>query len=216
MQPEPALYRKFGEALRLRPWQDAQMQESELAARLKAAIEEKRFTQAEIGRVLNLRQSAISDIINGKRRIRGNEVEAIKRYIGIEEAPQIQWVPLIGLASAGSWNEAVVMPERQRPIPPGLAGKKAFAVEIVGDSMDRILPEGGWAVVDPDQVRLYSGKVYLIENEEHDTTIKRYMGEPARFEPVSNNPTHQPLFLENITHTVIGRVVSYGNDQGLN
>lgn len=208
-------YRKIPKAPGVRPWHDGVMQESEIIAYLKKALDEKQFTQKQVARALNVRQPAISEIINGGRRLRIDEAEIIKQFIGIEDAPQIQWVPLIGLASAGSWNEAVIMPERQRPIPMGSAGKRAFAVEIRGDSMDKILPEGGWAIVDPDQTGLYIKGVYLIENGEHDATIKRYMGEPARFEPVSTNPTHQPLFLANVPHRVIGRVVSYGNDSGL-
>ncbi len=81
--------------------------------------------------------------------------------------------------------------------------------------MDRLLPEGGWAVVDPDQRHLYSGRVFLVENGDHETTVKRYYTDPARFEPVSTNPEHCAIILEGLTYRVIGRVVSYGNTAGL-
>ncbi|MGJ3630140.1 S24/S26 family peptidase [Sphingomonas sp. MMS24-JH45] len=51
-----------------------------------------------------------------------------------------------------------------------------------GDSMNQLLPEGGWAVVDPDQRHLYYGRVYLIENEDRETTVKRYCGDPGPFQ----------------------------------
>ncbi|MGJ3630184.1 S24 family peptidase [Sphingomonas sp. MMS24-JH45] len=81
--------------------------------------------------------------------------------------------------------------------------------------MNQLLPEGGWAVVDPDQRHLYYGRVYLIENEDRETTVKRYCGDPARFEPVSDNELHQPIILLDKPYRVIGRIVSYGNTAGL-
>ncbi|MGJ3630067.1 hypothetical protein AB5I41_31655 [Sphingomonas sp. MMS24-JH45] len=57
--------------------------------------------------------------------------------------------------------------------------------------------------------------MYLIENEDRETTVKRYCGDPARFEPVSDNELHQPIILADKPYRVIGRIVSYGNTAGL-
>lgn len=132
-----------------------------------------------------------------------------------EPESNVEWVPVIGLASAGAWREAVQVPEYLMPMPKKKGRKSSFAVEIDGDSMDKILPEGGWAVVDVDQRTLYDGRVYLIQNSEYEATIKRYHSNPARYEPVSHNTTHETIMVGDDPIQVIGRIVAYGNDRGL-
>lgn len=175
-----------------------------------------KVSQAEIARVAGLTsQSAVSNLFKGKRRLKVDERARIATFLGIEEETNVQWVPLIGLASAGAWAEAIQVSGKMVPIMRRIAGKRAFAVTIKGDSMNLLLPEGGYAVVDPDQTSLYAGKVYVLENGDCETTVKRYLGDPARFEPVSSNPEHKLLDLAETQFRVIGRVVSYGSDDGL-
>lgn len=175
-------------------------------------------TQADLAKVAGITsQSAISNMLttnpNQKpRKASAQEARDIYRFLGIEPESRVQYVPIIGFASAGAWGEAITKTKEYRPIPRGIGGKNAFAVELVGDSMDKLLPGGGWAVVDPDQRSLLTGRIYLIENEDHETTVKMYAGEPARFEPCSHNPLHEPLLLHDANYRVIGRVVTYGRD----
>lgn len=128
---------------------------------------------------------------------------------------EIRWVPLIGRAPAGDWREAIELPIGEVAVSAKKAGRNAFAVEIDGDSMNMILPEGGWAVVDPDQRHFFDGRVYLVMNGEHEATLKRYRGDPARLVPVSTNPDHKEIHLTGEAIHIVGRVVAYGNDQGL-
>jgi SOS-response transcriptional repressor LexA len=188
----------------------------ELAAQIKAKLAETSMSQTTLARLAGLpSQSAVSNIIKGIRKVSVAEADTLRSILHLPSGPPVREVPLIGLASAGAWQQAIVMPSGSRFIPQRLAGARAFAVEVRGDSMDKLLPEGGWAVIDPDQTSLYVGRVYLIANGDEETTIKRYCGDPARFEPVSNNPEHRPFALANEPFRVIGRVVSYGNDGGL-
>jgi SOS-response transcriptional repressor LexA len=192
------------------------MAASELVERIRKAAKDQRVSQTRLAEVAGLpSQSAVSNIFRGSRKLGLEEAAKLRSFLKLEEGPAIQWIPVIGLAAAGCWNEAVQLPIRRFPMVGGVAGDRAFGVEIKGDSMDKLLPEGGWAVVDPDQRRLYAGRVYLIENEDHETTVKRYVGDPARFEPVSNNPLHTVVDLAEKPYSVIGRVVSYGNTAGL-
>lgn len=131
------------------------------------------------------------------------------------DAHAVRWVPLVGRAPAGNWREAIETPIGEVAVSAKKAGRNAFAVEVDGDSMNMILPEGGWAVVDPDQVHFYDGRVYLVVNGDHDATMKRYRNNPARLEPVSSNDAHGPFYLTGEPLRIIGRIVAYGNDEGL-
>ncbi|MDT9600049.1 LexA family transcriptional regulator [Sphingosinicella rhizophila] len=170
-----------------------------------------RVTQAALAQVTGLNQSAISNILKGSRRVKVEEAELIYSFLGISRTPSVRVVPIIGLTSAGNWKEAILAPGGgAMPVPTHVAGAKAFAVEVKGDSMDRIIPDGGFAIVDPDQTQLYNDKVYLIENDEHDAQVKLYRSNPARFEPASANELHRTLFLGEHPVRVIGRVVWQG------
>lgn len=173
-------------------------------------MKELRVSQAQLAREMGLNQSAISNLLRGDRQVKVHEASFIYKYLGVEHPPSVAFVPVIGITSAGKWREAVAMPGRTVPIPPGISGSRAFAVETVGDSMDQLIANGAFVVVDPDQTQLYNDKVYLIENGDHETQIKLYRSNPARFEPASNNETHLPLFVGEHTVNVIGRVVWQG------
>ena len=213
---KPSIYPFLGSAFISQARHYTKMPKQDLVERIQAAAAAQKVTQKVLAEVAGLpSQSAMSNVFKRIRKLQLEEADRLSRFLGIEPEPEVSWIPVIGLASAGSWNDAVQMPVREYPIPRRLAGPRAFGVVIKGDSMDLLLPEGGWAVIDPDQTDLYAGKVYLIQNGEHEVTVKRFAGDPARFEPVSRNPEHQPLFLAGLPYQVIGRVVSYGNIEGL-
>ena len=170
-----------------------------------------RVTQAMLAKATGLNQSAISNMLGGSRGVKVQEADLIYEVLGISRTPSVQLVPVIGLTSAGNWREAILAPPGgMMPVPSKVAGNKSFAVEVKGDSMDRIIPDGGFAIVDPDQTQLYNDKVYLIENDEHDAQVKLYRSNPARFEPASSNELHQTVFIGEHIVKVIGRVVWQG------
>jgi len=174
-------------------------------------MREQKISQAELARHLKLNQSAVSNILNGTRQVKVQEASDIYSFIGIRREPQIDLVPIIGLSSAGNWREAILVPGGVMPVPRGVAGSRAFAVEVKGDSMDRIIPDGGFAIVDPDQSQLYNDKIYLIENVDFETQVKLYRSNPARFEPVSRDTeTHRTILVGDGHIRVIGRVVWQG------
>ena len=173
-------------------------------------MREMKVSQALIAGRLGLPQSAVSNILNGTRHVRVHEASLIYKTLGLARQPDVQLVPVIGMSNAGNWREAIATPGGMVPMPSGRAGSRAFAIEVKGDSMDLMVQEGEYVVVDPDETQLYSDKVYLIENAEHETQIKLYRSNPARFEPMSRNDTHQPVFLGQDPVRVIGRVVWRG------
>lgn len=120
--------------------------------------------------------------------------------------------PLIGKVPAGPWKEAVSDPQGT-VYAPRVGGPQCFALRPEGDSMNKLIPEDAPSpviVVDPEQKDLVSGKVYVVQNSEKEATYKRFFSDPARFEPCSTNPDHQPIILGRESFTVIGRVVYAG------
>ena len=195
-------------------WQTWRMSDTAFdPALVRAKMKEAGLTQAQLAREMDLPQSAISNLLQGphKRQVTAQEASFIYELLGIERQPEVIFAPIIGLASAGNWREAILHSQGFQAAPRSVAGKRSFAVEIKGDSMDKLIPDGGFAIVDPDQTQLYNEKVYLIENEDHETQVKMYLANPARFEPCSTNETHCAIVLGEARPRVIGRVVWQGS-----
>ena len=80
-----------------------------------------------------------------------------------------------------------------------------IALRVEGDSMDRISPPGSLIFVNLNDKRLVTNACYIIANDGGEASCKRFRNNPPRFEPVSTNPTHEPIFPDN-DPVVIGRV----------
>ena len=182
-------------------------------------------------------QSAVSALLAGKRRVTVDEAAAIYGLLGLDAAgqawapsahafappesasarlresgpdeavPDYGIVPVIGIAGAGRWREAVEVPLGHMPVPGRLAGRGAFGIEVSGDSMDLLIEDVGLILVDPGQKELSPGGVYLIANSGGEATVKRYRREPARFEPCSSNPAHRAFLVSDDDFSVLGKVV---------
>lgn len=184
---------------------------SDFLARVQAKMAEQQMSQAEMARALGLpSQSALSNIFKGKRKLTFVEALEMERLLGLPRDDAARVVPIIGLASASAWNEAVMMPIGRMAIPATVRGRRVFSVQVRGDSLNRVVPDGGYVCVDPDDRNLYDERFYLIQNEDHEATVKQYRANPARFEPASTNPLHQPIMFGDAQIAVIGRVVWVG------
>ena len=80
-----------------------------------------------------------------------------------------------------------------------------IALRVDGDSMDRISPPGSIIFINTNDKRLVPNACYVIADGENNVTYKRYRSNPPRFEPVSTNPAHEPIFPES-EPVVLGRV----------
>lgn len=95
----------------------------------------------------------------------------------------------------------------------GLGNGEYFALQVRGDSMDRVAPDSAIIVVDYNDTSLQNHKFYVIEYA-GDTTFKRAdLKPPLRFSPYSTNPQHEPIFPEDAGAVrVLGRVVKVISD----
>lgn len=174
--------------------------------RILELLKEAGVSQARIATTLGIPASAVSNLYKGTRRMKLIEANVLMELIPAQ--PSLCEIPVIGLAGAGKWVEAIEQSIQIIPIPGGFNTKGRFAVEVAGDSMNLVLSEGSFAIIDPDDTRLFSGKIYLLLNAEGEATIKRYKSDPARFEPASDNPEYVPFELGSSDFSVIGRVTA--------
>lgn len=126
-------------------------------------------------------------------------------------------VPLYGAIAAGTPIEMIPV-ENSQPVPSEVRRRypSAFLLKVEGDSMNRILPNGCYALVDPCEAVEHNGAPYAVCVNGYDATIKRVNKLNNGFElaPDSNDPTYsKQVFNYNEpgtqTITVIGEVVYF-------
>ena len=142
--------------------------------------------------------------------IHGKLVDESSRFRGYVE------VPLFGSIAAGQPIEAIQTDDRF-PIPKELADKypKSFLLRISGKSMNRILPDGCYALIERCSDFEHSGQPYAVTVGADNATVKRVflLENGLRLAPDSDDPTAQQDFVfdyadENAEEVaIIGRVV---------
>lgn len=126
-------------------------------------------------------------------------------------------VPLYGSIAAGTPIEMIEI-EDTFPVPTKVHEKHpdAFLLKVVGESMNKILPNGCYALVDPCEDVEVNGQPYAVCVNGFDATVKRVdkLANGFRLKPDSNDPTyteHTYNYNEPDTEqiTIIGKVVYY-------
>lgn len=126
-------------------------------------------------------------------------------------------VRLYGSIAAG---EAIEMIEEYElfPVPKPLVERhpEVFLLTVKGTSMDKVLPDGCYALIDPVQIDVINGQIYAITVNGYDATVKKLMplNNGMRLVPQSTDETYQTQTLDfNNPDTealrIIGRVVWY-------
>lgn len=124
-------------------------------------------------------------------------------------------VPVYGSIAAGAPLEMLAV-EDTGHVPPEVASAhpRAFFLRVKGESMNRILPDGCLALVDPCETVERPGQPYAVCVDGCEATVKRVRPLANGFElsPDSTDPTYKPVVYDygvagTETITVIGRVV---------
>lgn len=126
-------------------------------------------------------------------------------------------VPLYGSIAAGTPIEMIEV-EDVHPVPSEVANRypDAFLLKVDGESMNRIIPNGAYALVDPRETVDHDMKPYAVCVNGFDATIKRvhHLNNGFELVPDSNDPTYSPTIYNynepgTDVITVIGEVVYY-------
>lgn len=136
--------------------------------------------------------------------------ESLDAEIGLTMAPAIR-VPLISWVTAGSLASSegqLDLADARKVNVPELDPKGDWiALEVDGDSMNRISPPQSVILVNRRETRLVPNGCYVIANDAGDASYKRYRPSPPLWHPVSTNKKHKPLTAKEAQEIrVIGRV----------
>lgn len=126
-------------------------------------------------------------------------------------------VPLLGSIAAGTPMEMVETDETH-PVPTKVMERypDAKLLKVKGSSMNRVLPDGCYALIDPCEDVERDNQPYAVCVNGYDATVKRVHKLANGFElvPDSTDPTYKAKVYDygepgTETVTVIGRVVYY-------
>lgn len=178
----------------------------------------KKLSQVKIAELSGVSQQLISQIENGINEST-KELPALAQALGVgvheidpaytpdaAGIPTIS-VPYISWVSAGAMNRDHASDEALGVIRVADLSPMGdwIALKVSGDSMDRISPPDSIIFVDRKDRSLVPNACYVIADEEGNATYKRYRSGPMRFEPVSTNSSHEPIFPDN-EPMIVGRV----------
>ncbi|WP_375274463.1 XRE family transcriptional regulator [Methylorubrum thiocyanatum] len=157
--------------------------------------------------------SQISRYENGERSPSLSHLRALSERLRVPVAdvigdPSPKAVPVVSWVSAGRlkashpvYDTDILRVVHVSDLPSG----SWMALEIDGDSMDRIAPPGSIIVLDRNDKVLVDGRFYVFGNSSGEATFKRYRARPERLQPFSTNPDHETHYLED-TMECVGRV----------
>lgn len=184
------------------------------------------WTQEQLAEKVGVTRSTVTQWETGWSKPRMGAVEKLAAVFGVSTSDMVNdqsepsafvEVPLYGSIAAGTPIEMQRV-ESSQHVPTKVREKypDAFLLKVEGESMNRILPNGCYALVDPAQKAECNGAPYAVCVNGYDATIKRVRQLNNGFElvPDSNDPTYLKKtynYNEPGTEeiTVIGRVVYY-------
>ena len=189
------------------------------ARNIKALREDSGLTQVELGKKLETESMTISrwersEIV----RPHPKTVEQLCEYFGVSSGdllsengyyaktrgvstvaprPATGSLPIVGAAHAGDPSPAYELDGATLDCPEEYCREGNFFIRINGDSMDRQLVDGTYALIDV-HAQVKSGDIALVKVNGDDATVKRvkFMDGIAVLEPDSSNPNHRRRMID--------------------
>ena len=182
-------------------------------AEIRSAMDRHGMTVRSLAAAVGMNENYLTKSLSGARRFQVEEMDSIRRLLADRDADEagrdpIRTIPLLGDVPAGrfDWREQQtgrqVAVDRETP-------RRAYALKVMGDSMDLVAPEGTTLIIDPDDVELWPGRKYIVRTQDGRTTFKEFQPDPARLVPCSSNDEHRDILLGSEPIDVLGRVFSY-------
>ena len=201
-----------------------------LGGRIREARRARGLSQQNLADLLGVTQQAYQRYEAGKRKLRADDLRELCLELGITASSLLgvaepeaagapsafSDTPLFGSIAAGTPIDMEAA-DLAHPVPTVLIRRypNAFLLRVEGESMNRILPNGCYALVDPTDDIDVEGQPYAVCVGEHRATIKRVSRLPEGglvLAPDSDDPAFRPQVLDPSDSaaeavSVIGRVV---------
>lgn len=183
------------------------------------AIKLRKITQVALAELAGTTQQQIGKLVNGQREMTAVWAERLAGPLRVSPEqlvfPNLRRtrVPLLSWVSAGKMvhQEGVRKTDVKKwLLAADLPRGDWFCLEVQGDSMDRIAPDGSYIFVNGADQRLVNDGFYVFGTPEGEVTFKRFRaGRPPRLQPYSTNPDHETLpVTEGLTTAGrVGRVI---------
>jgi len=187
------------------------------------------LTQEELGNYVGVQKSAIAKYENGRiENLKRSTIEKLSELFGILPSELLgisatsnvmtNTTNVIGVVPAGVPIEAIEDIIGEIEYPSRFANKEVFALQIKGDSMNKILPDGCIGLFEKTST-LENGEIGAIMVNGDDATVKKFyrLTDSYVLEPVSFNPEHHPLIIKDGTVPVhaIGKLIWYCSKESI-
>ena len=181
------------------------------------------LTQEELGNYVGVQKSAIAKYENGRiENLKRSTIEKLSELFGILPSELLgisatnnvmsNTTNVIGVIPAGTPLEAIEDIIGEIEYPSRFANKQVFALQIKGDSMNKVLPDGCIGLFEKTST-LENGEIGAIMVNGDDATVKKFyrLTDSYVLEPVSFNPEQHPLIIKDGTDpvSVIGKLIWY-------
>lgn len=191
------------------------------------------LTQEELGKIADVSSMAVSQWENDRAVPRMGAVQRMADYFGISKSqiidddaiidtplnaftpnpsPRPAYAPLLGRVHAGNAQEPEVI-DSSIPLPYEVKKNHEYAyfLEVEGDCMDKVYPEGCYILVDPHKEPI-NGSIAVVSIDGADYVMRRlYRGANTLIlSPDSHSQEHEDIVLTSLDeHTVeyVGTVV---------
>ena len=181
------------------------------------------LTQEELGNYVGVQKSAIAKYENGRiENLKRTTIEKLSELFGILPSELLgisatnnvmsNTTNVIGVVPAGTPLEAIEDIIGEIEYPSRFANKEVFALQIKGDSMNKVLPDGCIGLFEKTST-LENGEIGAIMVNGDDATVKKFyrLTDSYVLEPLSFNPEQHPLIIKDGTVPVhaIGKLIWY-------
>lgn len=143
---------------------------------------------------------------------------SINHSINIHQNTMHNRTNVIGVVPAGVPLEAIEDIIGEIEYPSRFEDKEVFALQIKGDSMNKVLPDGSIGLFEKTDV-LENGQIGAILVNGYDATVKKFyrLTDSYVLEPLSFNPDYQPIVIKDGTDpvSIVGKLLWYCSKESL-
>ena len=191
-------------------------------ANIRRLREQRGLTQEQLGKMVDVSRSTITQWERGWTTPRMGNVQLLAGALGVSTAdiiadelppsnaikpatPKPAYSPLLGRVHAGKAQEPDVLQDAV-PVPYEIIKRhpQGYFLQVEGDCMDNVYPEGCYILIDPEQ-RPSNGSIAVVSIDGADYVMRRlYRGANTLIlSPDSHNAEHEDMVFGAATeHTV--------------